>query len=89
MLKKMGWSEDKGLGKNEDGATSAVKLDKRDTSLGLGMEADSAGNLAWNSTSSSFTDILKMLNSTYSEEAKKKEKAAKKKGGTRVTVGVK
>ena len=61
MLKKMGWSEDKGLGKDENGSQRALKVSKKDNMLGLGMKADNAGNLAWNETTSSFNNILSML----------------------------
>jgi hypothetical protein len=61
MLKKMGWSEDKGLGKDENGSQRALKVSKKDDMLGLGMKADNAGNLAWNATTSSYNEILNML----------------------------
>ena len=35
MLSKMGWSEGKGLGANENGATSHVKVSKRKENLGM------------------------------------------------------
>ena len=38
MLQKMGWKEDKGLGKNESGSVSSIKVSKREEGLGLGME---------------------------------------------------
>ena len=34
MMQKMGWSEGKGLGKEEDGMTQHIKLKKKDNNLG-------------------------------------------------------
>lgn len=38
MLQKMGWKEDKGLGKNDSGSVASIKVSKREEGLGLGME---------------------------------------------------
>ena len=38
MLQKMGWKEDKGLGKNDSGSVASIKVSKRAEGLGLGME---------------------------------------------------
>lgn len=38
MLQKMGWREDKGLGKNDSGSVASIKVSKREEGLGLGME---------------------------------------------------
>ena len=50
MLQKMGWNEEKGLGKNEDGISTSLKVTKREEGLGLGINKDSAGNNGWNQT---------------------------------------
>lgn len=57
----MGWSEDKGLGKDENGSQAPIKVTKKDNSQGLGMQQDAAGNLSWSSTTSSFNDVLNLL----------------------------
>eukprot|EP01032_Pedospumella_encystans_P028558 gene28558-32257_t len=56
----MGWKGDTGLGKNETGIVDNVKVSKRETGLGLGMEesADGAGNKAWSETANSFNAVL-------------------------------
>ena len=79
MLQKMGWSEDKGLGKNETGIVEHIKVKKRDEGIGLGMvqSSDSAGLLGWNETVSSFNDVLKVLNESYGDKKKKKKKDKK------------
>lgn len=65
MLMKFGWSEGKGLGRNLEGQTSAVKLTKRVDGLGLGANDDKAGNVGWSSTSMSFNSVLATLNDKY------------------------
>lgn len=74
MLQKMGWKEDKGLGKNEDGMSVAVKVTKREEGLGLGVKQDAAGNNGWNTTVTSFNSVLDLLNSTYGTKATKPKK---------------
>jgi hypothetical protein len=72
MLQKMGWKEDKGLGKNESGITTNVKVSKREEGLGLGMDKfvdDNVGNKAWSSTVQSYNAVLDMLKTTYKSAA--------------------
>ena len=81
MLQKMGWSEDKGLGKNETGMVSHLKVKAREQGLGLGVEGiDVAGNKGWAETTSSFNAVLDILKSSYNgnEKEKKKDKKEKK-----------
>lgn len=104
MLQKMGWTEEKGLGKNEDGMSDAVKVKRREEGLGLGMENvtdDKVGSKAWSSTVSSFNSVLEMLKNNYrpadnddeddSKQKKKKSKKDKKEKKQKplVTVGIK
>lgn len=88
MLQKMGWKEEKGLGKDEDGEVKAVKVTKKGDSLGLGMNSDSAGHTSWNATASSFNDVLQLLQQSYGTGTSKKKKKTSIKSAT-IKVGVK
>eukprot|EP00029_Vermamoeba_vermiformis_P002945 TRINITY_DN13312_c0_g1_i1.p1 TRINITY_DN13312_c0_g1~~TRINITY_DN13312_c0_g1_i1.p1 ORF type:complete len:321 (-),score=43.90 TRINITY_DN13312_c0_g1_i1:1-930(-) len=87
MLLKMGWSDGKGLGANEDGLTTYVKVDKRQDNRGIGAEQKSE---TWVHSGSDFEKVLKNLSAVANEinqktkemeESKmtKKEKKSKKK----------
>lgn len=96
MLQKMGWSEEKGLGKNETGEVNAVKLKKREDGVGLGVEktTDGAGAKGWSETATSFNSVLDILKATYSKKDKKdKKKKKESKSGEsvplRISVGMK
>ena len=81
MLQKMGWTEDKGLGKNETGIVDSLKVKKREAGIGLGSEAttDGAGNRGWSYTAQSFDSVLNLLKEEYKNDKKdKKEKKEKK-----------
>lgn len=86
MLQKMGWKEEEGLGKNATGITSNIKVKRREDGLGLGMESltDDAGNKGWNSTATSFNEVLDLLKSQYGSSKKKKSKSTSK-----ISVGIK
>jgi Pin2-interacting protein X1 len=89
MLQKMGWKEDKGLGKNEEGTTAAIKVTRRDAGVGLGAkEADTAGNSAWSSKGSSFNAVLDVLKAAYAPKKDKKKKKVKK-SVPKISVGMK
>jgi len=60
MLSKMGWSEGKGLGSNENGTTSHVKVSKRKENLGLGASTHNEDN--WLSHQDEFSALLSKLN---------------------------
>lgn len=96
FLSKFGWSEEKGLGKNETGITAAVKIKRREDELGLGMEkmTDGAGNKGWNQTTNGFNSVLESLKSEYGgkssdKKAKKKDKKDKKEKSKSISVGIK
>lgn len=57
----MGWSEDKGLGRNEDGRKEHVKVKKRENGEGLGVEDDKTGGQAWSSSMVAFNAVLDVL----------------------------
>lgn len=65
MLQKMGWTEGKGLGKNEDGIAENVKVAKKSNNLGLGATLDSTGSAGWNSTAMNFNSLLEGLTKAY------------------------
>ena len=81
MLSKMGWKEDKGLGKDESGITNNIKVSKRDIGLGLGMDGNDE-SVKLGSQVSSFNDVLKLLKNEYSgngdDKTNKKKKDKKK-----------
>ena len=93
MLQKMGWSEDKGLGKNETGAVAAVKLKKREDGAGLGVEkmTDGAGAKGWSETATSFNSVLDTLKGVYGKDKKKRKKESEGESGTplRISAGMK
>ena len=88
MLQKMGWKEDKGLGKDGSGMVTAIKVQKREIGLGLGGEenVDHAGNKAWTATSASFNSVLDILKAEYK---KKPTKDKPKKAVPVISVGMK
>ena len=78
MLQKMGWSKGKGLGKNEDGSTSHIKVKKKEDSQGLGLDEDIEGTKTLMKNANVFSDILKELNATHGVKKIKKIKRGKK-----------
>jgi Pin2-interacting protein X1 len=85
MLMKMGWKAGKGLGKEETGMTSHVKVEKKIDARGLGAAADplGEGNTKWAEQQQSFTGVLAALNKKYGadssgESAEKRKKKGKK-----------
>lgn len=89
MLQKMGWKEDKGLGKNEEGMVDSVKVKRRGDNEGLGTTKDQAGANGWTKTVSGFSAVLDMLNSTGTKsDPKIKKLKLKKSKKNRETVQV-
>lgn len=68
MLRKMGWSEGKGLGKNEDGNAECIKVKQKQDTQGVGAKADvwDWKNLWWEDA---FNETLQKLNSGKEEAA--------------------
>ena len=83
----MGWKGE-GLGKNQDGLKSHIKVTKRANNLGLGEEDTGSNNdridayaglKSWQRTTDNFSNVLASLNKSQSEEVKKLKKHKKKK----------
>lgn len=95
MLQKMGWTEGKGLGKNEDGVCEHVKVSKKSNNLGLGATRDQTGAAGWASTAVSFNGVLEALGKAYGnnnasrDSVKKRDKKASKTKGSKKDKGSK
>jgi len=91
LMASMGWSEGKGLGKNEQGADKHIEHKKRGDNVGLGadatVEAQFAAGLHKGSAKAAFGDqgwvdafagALDAMNEKKKKKKKKKAKLAKK-----------
>ncbi|KAJ2707215.1 hypothetical protein FB645_000892 [Coemansia sp. IMI 203386] len=87
MLEKMGWSEGKGLGANEDGVKEHVKIKLKTNNFGVGADKKNIRN--WLANADGFSELLNRLNSESAtpaepagekeeEEESKKNKKSKK-----------
>ncbi|KAK7201433.1 G-patch domain/DExH-box splicing factor binding site [Novymonas esmeraldas] len=56
LLKKSGWTEGSGLGKEQDGVVSHVKVSRKDDVMGLGYQA--GVHETWTTQSVGFADVL-------------------------------
>lgn len=61
MLLKMGWSQGKGLGKNQQGTSTNLRAIRREEGLGLGASTDKTGDLGFSVTSRNFHGVLASL----------------------------
>ncbi|KAJ1941004.1 hypothetical protein FBU59_003632 [Linderina macrospora] len=61
MLEKMGWSEGKGLGANEDGRKEHVKIKLKSNNHGIGADKKTIRN--WLENTDGFSELLSRLNS--------------------------
>ncbi|KAJ2443357.1 hypothetical protein GGF42_006662, partial [Coemansia sp. RSA 2424] len=61
MLEKMGWSEGKGLGANEDGMKEHVKIKLKTNNFGIGADKKNIRN--WLENADGFSELLSRLNS--------------------------
>jgi len=68
MMLKLGWSQGKGLGKNEDGMATHIKVDKRSDKLGIGSEVDETGNLAFSKQIHGFNNVLALLQKVHGQD---------------------
>ena len=81
MLQKMGWKEDKGLGKDGSGIVDSLKVRRLDNGIGLGMEAlaDTAGDKTWSATTTSLNAVLDILKQSYKKNDVSNEENTPKK----------
>ena len=80
MLLKMGWKEGNGLGKNQQGNSTHLKIEKREENQGVGVENDATGDIAFAKQLDNFDQLLQQLNSsTTKTETKKKIRKTKRK----------
>jgi len=86
MLMKMGWSEGKGLGKNQQGTNTNLRAIRREEGLGIGAKTDTFGDEGFSRTSQNFHGVLANLQSEHgngssgdkSKKSKKKRDKSKK-----------
>ena len=84
MLEKMGWKSGQGLGLNNDGTTSHIKIAVKDDNLGIGASQKDA-ETGWLNNSKSYQEVLDRLSKScdsgenVEKEEKKKHKKDKKK----------
>lgn len=64
LLKKSGWSEGTGLGKEQEGTTTHVKVSRKDDVMGIGYKAGVQDT--WSAQSVGFADVLDRLKTTKS-----------------------
>jgi Pin2-interacting protein X1 len=76
MLEKMGWKTGQGLGLNNDGTTSHIKIAVKDDNLGIGASQKDA-ETGWLNNSKSYQEVLdrlsKSCNADFAEEVKKED----------------
>lgn len=61
MLLKMGWSQGKGLGKNQQGLSTNLRAIRREEGLGIGASTDNTGDAGFSITSRNFHGVLASL----------------------------
>lgn len=77
-MEKMGWKSGQGLGLNNDGTTSHIKISAKDDNLGIGASQKDA-ETGWLNNSKSYQDVLdRLAKSVEKDEIKEKEEEKKK-----------
>lgn len=67
MLKKMGWTDGKGLGKKEDGTAMHLRAVRRtEETLGIGADTDAFGSNVWDQNKHNFSQVLERLKENHS-----------------------
>jgi len=82
QMAKMGWTEGTGLGKKRDGIVSHIKVQKREDSVGLGVEKERTRHMGveglWWSANLSET-LMRLQQKKIKHKDEKKSKTSKKK----------
>eukprot|EP00906_Rhabdomonas_costata_P029015 RCo040982 len=83
MLLKMGWSEGKGLGRQEQGNPDFIRVQKREPNQGLSSEEDQSPlcrkYVNWTVHKSNFDDLLRKMSSGEAGRTRRSEEGAKSK----------
>ena len=77
MLEKMGWKTGQGLGLNNDGTTTHIKISVKDDNLGIGASQKDA-ETGWLNNSKSYQEVLDRLAQSMGKEAEEVESERKK-----------
>mmetsp|Transcript_24839 Transcript_24839/g.41515 ORF Transcript_24839/g.41515 Transcript_24839/m.41515 type:complete len:521 (+) Transcript_24839:65-1627(+) len=67
LLQTMGWSEGRGLGANEDGIATHVRVKKRRELTGIGADVTENSKFNWTVNTQAFDAVLANLNSAYGQ----------------------
>ncbi|OQR98721.1 hypothetical protein ACHHYP_08230 [Achlya hypogyna] len=91
QMAKMGWTEGKGLGKDEQGIATHIKVKRREENAGVGTETaktEEQSNQWWYNVYDKMASKIVVDASDSDDEAKKKKKAKKTKKRSRAEMEV-
>jgi Pin2-interacting protein X1 len=74
LMKKMGWTDGKGLGVNENGDVSNIKVHNKADNLGVG--SNKSDGYEWTSHHDNFNSLLENLNAGVTNSATKTEQVS-------------
>ncbi|RNF26741.1 Pin2-interacting protein X1 [Trypanosoma conorhini] len=80
MLKRSGWTEGSGLGRNQEGVTSHIKTRRKDGVMGVGYEG--GVQEAWSTQSVGFADVLSRIKSAVASGSSDSEEGETAAAGT-------